>query len=139
MAIRTILVGYDGSVLSEKAVDLALELATPFQAEVLIVSVARPPEPSISIELHAVLDEAKEHFEEMFKGIRSRAEKSGVSLRTEVLVGHPAEQIVHLAEGSAASLIILGRKGHSRFERLLLGSTSERVINFANCPVVVVK
>jgi len=139
MEIKTILVGYDSSEQSKRAVDLAFELAAPFHAEVLVVSVARPPEPSISIELHAVLDEAREHFEEEFTDLRTMAESKGVSIRTEVLVGHPAEQIIHRAEGAAAGLIVLGRRGTSRFERLLLGSTSERIIKFAHCPVVVVK
>jgi nucleotide-binding universal stress UspA family protein len=139
MEIRTILVGYDESAESEKAVETAFQYALVFKSEVLVVAVARPPEPSIAIEVHAVLDEAKEHFEENFKKIVERASELGVSVRTEVIVGHPAEQIIHRAESLAAGLIILGRKGHSRFERLILGSTTEKVIRFTHCPVLVVK
>ncbi len=139
MRMKSILVGYDGSEQSERAVELAYEFASAFKAEVLILAVARPPEPSIAIEVHAVLDDAKEHFEEKFTHLMTRASDMGLNVRTEVLVGHPAEQIIHRAESIAADLIVLGRKGHSRFELLLLGSTSERVIRYAHCPVVVLK
>jgi len=61
---RKLLVGYDGSPQSEKAVDVAFSLAECLDATVLIFAVARPPEPSTSVELEAVLDNAKEHFEE---------------------------------------------------------------------------
>jgi nucleotide-binding universal stress UspA family protein len=64
---RKLLVGYDGSPQSDKAVDVALSLAECIDSTVLIFAVARPPEPSVSIELEAVLDDAREHFEEGFK------------------------------------------------------------------------
>ena len=68
---RKLLVGYDGSKESEKAVDVALSWADCVDASVLVFAVVPPPEPSISVELEAVLDDAKEHFEEGFKSIGS--------------------------------------------------------------------
>jgi nucleotide-binding universal stress UspA family protein len=50
---RKLLVGYDGSPQSEKAVDVAFSLAECLDATVLIFAVARPPEPSTSVELEA--------------------------------------------------------------------------------------
>jgi nucleotide-binding universal stress UspA family protein len=136
---RKILVGYDGSPQSEKAVDVALSLATCIDSTVLIFSVARPPEPATSVELEAMLDDAREHFEEGFKKISERAKSHDVEIQTAVAVGHPAEQIIHRAETGHIDLVILGRRGMSLFEKWLLGSVSERVLRYAHCPVMVVR
>ncbi len=107
-------------------------------ATVLILAVARPPEPSISVELEAVLDDAKEHFEEAFRKILEKARSRGLEVKTDMAVGHPAEQIIHRAEVDGIDLIILGRRGRSMIARMMLGSVSERVLRYAHCPVMVV-
>lgn len=135
---RKLLVGYDGSNESEKAVDVALSLAECVDASVLVFAVARPPEPSTSVELEAVLDDAKEHFEEGFKKIREKAKGHEIDLQTATAVGHPAEQIIHRAEADSIDLIILGRRGRSMISRMMLGSVSERTLRYAHCPVMVV-
>jgi nucleotide-binding universal stress UspA family protein len=132
------MVGYDGSKQSDKAVDVALELASCMDAKLLVFAVARPPEPATSVELEAVLDDAREHYQEGFQRIRERAD-ADMQFETAIAVGHPAEQIVHRAELEHSDLIILGNRGHSRIERLLLGSTSERVLRYAHCPVMIVR
>ncbi len=136
---RKILVGYDGSSQSEKAADLGLALAQALDAQVLVFAVARPPEPATSVEVQAVLDDAKEHYEEGFKRLLEAAREQGVHIETEIAVGHPAEQIIHKAETAKADLVILGRRGTSMFEKWILGSISERVLRYAHCPVMVTK
>jgi nucleotide-binding universal stress UspA family protein len=136
---RKILVGYDGSEASERAVDVAIGLAQCTDAEVLVLAVARPPEPATMVEVDAVLDNAKEHFEEGFRKVRERARSAEVNLETMIEVGHPAEHLIHQAELIHAELIIVGRRGTSLFQKLLLGSVSERVLRFAHCPVMVMK
>jgi nucleotide-binding universal stress UspA family protein len=135
----SILVGYDGSPQADKAVETAFSLAQDTDSTVLILSVARPPEPPTSVELEAMLDDAREHFEEKFKVFRERATALGLDVKTDVVVGHPVEQIVHRAETDKVDLIILGRRGMSRFEKLIVGSTSEKVLRYAHCPVLVVR
>ena len=135
---RKILVGYDGSAQSEKAVDVALSLGQCLDAAILVFAVARPPEPATSVELEAVLDDAREHYEEGFKKVLERASSHDVQIQTMVAVGHPAEQIIHRAETDRIDLIVLGRRGKSMFTKLLLGSISERVLRYAHCPVMVV-
>jgi nucleotide-binding universal stress UspA family protein len=136
---RKILVGYDGSAASERAVDVAISLAQCTDAEILVLAVARPPEPATRVEVDAVLDNAKEHFEDGLSKARKRAQSAEVRLDTMIEVGHPAEHLIHRAEINHAELIIVGRRGTSLFEKLLLGSVSERVIRFAHCPVMVMK
>jgi nucleotide-binding universal stress UspA family protein len=135
---RRMLVGYDGSPQSEKAVDVALSLCECIDSTVLIFAVARPPEPPTSVELEAVLDDAREHFEEGFKKIAERARSHDMQVETAMAVGHPAEQIIHRAETDKVDLIILGRRGTSLFKKWILGSISERVLRYAHCPVMVV-
>ena len=135
---RKLLVGYDGSPQSDKAVDVALSLADCVDSAVLVFAVARPPEPATSAELEAMLDEAREHFEEGFKKIREKAQGHNVEIRTAIEVGHPAEHIIHRAEAEGIDLIILGRRGRSMISRMMLGSVSERVLRYAHCPVMVV-
>lgn len=136
---KKILVGYDGSRQSEKAADLAITMAKALDSQVLIFAVARPPEPATSVEVEAVLDDAKEHFQEGFKRLIEAAGADDIRLETDIAVGHPAEQIIHKAELAQIDLVILGRRGTSMFEKWILGSISERVLRYAHCPVMVVR
>lgn len=136
---QKILVGYDGSEQSEKAIDTAISLARCEDSCLLALAVARPPEPPTSVELQAALDDAHEHFEEGLKRAIARAEAQGVTLETDFAVGHPGEQLIHRAETDQFDLIIVGRRGTSLFKKMILGSTSERVLRYAHCPVMVVK
>jgi nucleotide-binding universal stress UspA family protein len=135
---KTILIGYDGSAQSDKATESGLALAQSLDAKVLLFAVARPPEPATMVEVSAMLDDAREHFEEQFKKIIQRAKDLDVELSSDIAVGHPVEQIVHRAEADHVDLIVLGRRGKSRFERMLVGSTAEKVLRYAHCPVMVV-
>lgn len=135
---KKILIGYDGSAQSDKAMERGLALAQSLDAQVLLFAVARPPEPATMVEVDAMLDDAREHFEEQFKKIIQRAKDLGVELQTDIAVGHPVEQIVHRAEMDHVDLIVLGRRGKSRFERMLVGSTAEKVLRYAHCPVMIV-
>ncbi|MGD0963867.1 MAG: universal stress protein [Candidatus Acidiferrales bacterium] len=135
---KKILIGYDGSIQSDKAAERALALAQSLDAKVLLFAVARPPEPATMVEVDAMLDNAREHFEEQFKKIIQRARDLGVETQTDIAVGHPVEQIVHRAETDHVDLIVVGRRGKSRFERMLVGSTAEKVLRYAHCPVMVV-
>jgi nucleotide-binding universal stress UspA family protein len=136
---KRILIGFDGSSQSEKATEIGLSLARSLDSKVLLFAVARPPEPATIVEVSAMLDDAREHFEEKFKKVAQRAEDLEVELETDIAVGHPVEQIVHRAEADRVDLIILGRRGMSRFEKMIVGSTSEKVLRYAHCPVMVVR
>jgi nucleotide-binding universal stress UspA family protein len=136
---KRILIGFDGSSQSEKATEIGLSLAQSLDSKVLLFAVARPPEPATMVELSAMVDDAREHFEEKFKKVAQRAKDLEVELETDIAVGHPVEQIVHRAEAGRVDVIILGRRGMSRFEKMIVGSTSEKVLRYAHCPVMVVR
>jgi nucleotide-binding universal stress UspA family protein len=136
---RKILVGYDGSPLAEKAVDVAIRFGLSEKSAISVLAVARLPEPATSVEVEAILDDAREHFEAGLKRVVERGHAHGVEIATDVVVGHPAEQLIHRAETEHVDLIIVGRRGTSMFQKIMLGSISERVLRYAHCPVLLVK
>ena len=108
------------------------------KAKLHLLSVIRPPEPTESAELHAVLDQEPDRFESCFGRMRKRAKEKEIEIETEVAVGHPTEQIIRVAEKMQASVIVMGKRSHTILHRWMLGSNTERVLKYAHCPIVIV-
>lgn len=136
---KKILVAFDGSEPAKRAFRMALEMAEPFHAELIVLAVAQLPEPAAMVESSAMLESATEHYEGDFHKLRETAASVGVSLDTRVVVGHAAEQIVHHAAEEHADLIVMGHRGKSLIQRWLLGSVSKRVISYAPCSVLIAR
>jgi nucleotide-binding universal stress UspA family protein len=134
-----ILIAHDGSAPADRAFEFALELARKFGAKLSALSVVRPPEPPDEVETEAVVESAKEHYEQAFERLRSRFSQSGVDVDFAVMVGHPAEQIVHYAESHGIDHIVMGHRGKTFFRRWLLGSVSKQVIHYAHCTTTIVR
>ncbi len=140
--LKRILVAFDGSQQSYKAFDHTLETAKlcPGTApEIIVLSVAQPPEPIDIVEMDAIIDSAMQHYEELFRDLREKAKEKGIEIKTEVVVGHPADQIVRYAADKGCDLIAIGQRGKSKIESWLLGSVSKRVATYAPCTVTIVK
>ncbi|OGA41698.1 MAG: hypothetical protein A3G28_07250 [Betaproteobacteria bacterium RIFCSPLOWO2_12_FULL_68_19] len=136
---RKILVGFDGSAAGRKAFDTALELARRDAAELYVLSVARPPEIGDDVETEAVIENSRRYHRALLAELRAATAKSEVKAHYEVAVGHPAEQIMHQADLHGVDLIVVGDRGRSKFARLLLGSVSKQVVQYAARPVMVVR
>jgi nucleotide-binding universal stress UspA family protein len=134
---HNILIGYDGSPQSQKALEMAMAMANSMDAKLAVMTVTRPPEPATSVELHAVIDDFQERCAGELRKISGAARRNGIGVKTICAVGHPAEQIVRRAEEDHVDLIILGRRGTGTFAKLVLGSVSEQVLKYASCPVLV--
>jgi nucleotide-binding universal stress UspA family protein len=138
-----IIVGYDGSEPSRKALQTALELGNLDSSPVLAVAVVRQPEFS---QLHQLLGEVQDAIQQEVKGpladafrwARYQAGRADVRLTLLVRAGHPAHTLVQIAEEEGCGLIVLGRRGLTPVRRWLLGWVSERVLRYARCPVMVV-
>ena len=140
--IKRILVAFDGSQQAEKAFEYALEfskLCPGAAPEVTVISVAQPPEPIDIVEMDAVIDNATQHYEELFKRLRDKAREKNVEIKTSVAVGHPADQIVKYAAENNCDMVIVGQRGKSKIQSWLLGSVSKRVATYAPCTVTIVK
>ena len=138
VGIQRILVAFDASPHAEHALNVALSMAADMKAKLLVLAVIRPPEVAESAEFNAVLDEGRERYESSFVPIRERARQKGIDLETDVVVGHPADQILHRADAIQASLVVMGKRSHTILHRWMLGSNTERVLKYAHCPVMIV-
>ena len=136
---RKILVGYDGSEAGNKAFDSALELAKSHNAELYVLTISRPPEIGDDVETEAVIENSREYHRKLLVPLRRKTDQAGVKGHFEVAVGHPAEQIISNADRHQVDLIVVGDRGHSKFARLLLGSVSKTVVQYADRPVLVVR
>ncbi len=140
--LKKILVAFDGSQKSYDAFNYALEmlkLCPGAAPEIIVLSVAQPPEPIDIVEMDAIIDSATQHYEELFKELKEKAKEKDIEIKTEVAVGHPADQIIRYAKDNNCDVVILGQKGKSKIESWLLGSVSKRVATYAPCNVTIVK
>jgi nucleotide-binding universal stress UspA family protein len=147
-----ILIGYDGSPAADHALREAAALLGPRQALVVVVweagaayeTLEVPAIPAAPIDLRtaALTDQA------MYEGARGMAhrgarlaaelgfEAASLTVADDVTV---AKTLVRLARERDARAMVVGAHGHSRLERLFLGSTSRHVLEHAPCPVLVVR
>lgn len=137
--IKKILVAFDGSEQSRRAYALALDMAAKYSASVFVVSVARPPEPPVDVEMKAVLESATEHYQERFTVMKKEAAAAGIEAAFGVRAGHPAEQIILAADEEDIDAIVMGHRGGSVLQRWLLGSVAKRVLAYAHCTVIIVR
>ncbi|OIP61291.1 MAG: universal stress protein [Nitrospirae bacterium CG_4_9_14_3_um_filter_53_35] len=139
---KKILIAFDGSPQSYKAFEFALNMSKlcPVAApEITVLSVAQPPEPADIVEVDAIIDSATQHYEGLFEKLREKAKERNLEIKTEVVVGHPADQIVRYAKEKNCDMVIVGQRGKSKIKSWLLGSVSKRVSTYSPCTVMIVK
>ena len=137
--IGRVLVGYDGSEAAAHAFDFALDLARRYGAELHVLAVARPPEFGDEVESEAIIENSRRHYDRQLGTLRSRISGDFAAIRYHVAVGHPAEQMVRYAEAHGIDHVVVGHRGHTLFDRWLVGSVARQVIAHAPCAVTVVR
>lgn len=139
-----ILTAIDFSENSDFAFEYALTLAKQFQAELTIMHVINEPVdlrgfyvPHISFEqLEKEIEEGAEKMMEKF----CQARLAGFSnYKTAILTGIPYEEIIKKSEETGSSLIVLGTHGRTGLDHIIFGSTAERVVRSAFCPVLTIR
>jgi nucleotide-binding universal stress UspA family protein len=140
--IQKILVPTDGSAYSIHAAEYAIGIAKAHDAQITVVYVLDEiviDRFTKSTDREDIEKELKGDGERYTNYILGMAEKAGVKAHPLIVKGRPFEQIVHLASGLNIDLIVMGTYGQRAAERILIGSVAERVIEYAHCPVLVVK
>jgi nucleotide-binding universal stress UspA family protein len=142
---RRILVPVDGSELSLQAVRMALQVVALCPAcemgvlyvidRLVLAELVRFSKRSEKA-VEAELDEQGRRYLEL---ARQQAERQGVSVDCQIRRGDPFEEIITAASDAHADLIIMGHTGRRGTTRVLMGSVTERVLDYAPCPVLVVK
>jgi nucleotide-binding universal stress UspA family protein len=139
--IERILVPLDFSPASIEALDYAVSMAKQFHAAIHLVHVHPPDEASAPGAGHLLFEsaEAIERLNEELTGVHRKNVPTFRPENCHIRGGRPFEQIINLAREISADLIALSTRGHSGLKHLLLGSTAERVVRSAPCPVLVAR
>ncbi|CAI9084625.1 universal stress protein [Candidatus Methylacidiphilum fumarolicum] len=135
MHVEKILVGYDGSESSKKALSFALQIAKSFSSKVTILSVMHAPE--FNQDMEFVLE--REKIVSDLKWAMEKAAEEKVELEVKTEMGDPADRILKLAKEGNFDLVVLGRRGLSRVGYWLTGSVSERVLRHSPCSILIVE
>ena len=140
MMYKKILVPTDGSEFAKKAQKHALFLASVSGAEIIAVSVTENnfvnglPLDDEVYQLNQIL---KERSEENLKEFDELNEEN-IKITHMVREGSPARVILEVSEEEAVDLIVMGSSGKSGFDRFIMGSVADKVVNSAKCAVLVV-
>jgi len=139
--IRKILVGVDGSSVSYKAAEVALDLAVALNAQVTAVYVM--PSPPADYERFFDLSSLRLDEEEMerkiMREVKIMALSKGAKLETKILKGRPSDVIASLAEEEGYDLIVLGNTGLGGAYKRMMGSVVSEVVNSTKKPILLVK
>ena len=144
-----VIIGVDGSVYSDAAVDEMVRRSWPEGGVVRVVSVVRlpftPTEETRSLpdSYYSQLEKAETgKAQTAITGAVARLKQSGVTqpeIESEIILGDAREVILDEAARSEADLIVLGSRGLGGFKRFLLGSVAQGVAAYAPCSVEIVR
>lgn len=142
--MEKILLACDFSDNSREACDYALMLARKFEAKLILIHVINEPVdlrgfyvPHISFE--RLEKEIEEGATTMMSKFCSTALADFTNYETCIISGIPYDEILKKAEDEQVGLIVLGTHGRTGVDHFLFGSTAERVVRTAGCPVLTVR
>lgn len=138
--IKKILVPVDGSEHSEHAVKYAVELAELMQAEILLMHSHKPfpvvlGEPYFQNAVNKIMKKSND----LLEPYRNQIKETNVLFTDQIMEGHPDDVITEVANDEKCDLIVMGSRGRSDLQGLLLGSNTHRVLKTAPCPVLVIR
>jgi universal stress protein A len=142
--LKKILVPVDFSETSTKAFQYALKFAEQFDCEITLLHVVQPISPIIGAPLAVeVFPDAEDESSEAEKNLAVLVAEShgdgANSVNSSVRIGHPPNEITKAAKDMDVDLIIIATHGYTSWRHLCIGSTAERVVRTAPCPVLVVR
>jgi nucleotide-binding universal stress UspA family protein len=143
---KRIVVAYDFSELAERALHQALELAPHKESEVHVLAVGAIQGELLKLPEHDPTSQAEASEivrRAVAKDVAAYATEHGPPILERIAVyaseGHPAEQIVALADEIDADLVVMGTHSRSGLQRVMLGSVAEAVTRRAPCGVFVIR
>ncbi len=130
----------DGSEPAFHAFGVALAIARQNNSDLHMVSVEEIDYiPEFIEEIREETGTAARRFHKVLQRARAMAERTYVELHPHVLAGHPVRDIIELAAELKVDLLVIGSRGHSAVYERLMGSRANRILQLAQCPVLVVK
>lgn len=150
--LTKILVPYDGSKHSIKALSRAMELAHNLDSQIFLFSVVSvdyisPPGMLGLIRTRSEKESIKKwektvmaDTEKMLKAAAKKCEKNGITVSHSISKGNVANEILNFSKKKKISLIVIGSQGlHGIGKFKTLGSVSRKISEYATCPVLLVR
>ncbi len=137
--LKNILLAFDGSEYSNRALQYAKTLAERFEATLWLVHIFTHTSDLLGYEDYEKFYSKRKAggqilLDEALQGLSN----TRLDVREELQEGPEAESILNIAKNCQADLIVMGTRGHGTLKGLLVGSVSRKVIHHSSCPVMVV-
>jgi universal stress protein A len=141
LRVKKVLVPTDFSDSSKKALNYAVSFARQFGSEIVLIHVLEV-DSSLALETFPpiCIEELKANSEKTLQNLVRSADEAGITKTTSLTrSGLPAHEIVEAAKESDVDLIVIATHGYTGWKHFCIGSTAERVVRAAPCPVLVVR
>ncbi|HEY4717080.1 MAG TPA: universal stress protein [bacterium] len=144
---KKILVPVDFSKHSKISMDYAIALAKISGAEILVFHVfEKPAVPQTIWMSKQVITTYKNYFKEVEKKTKDELQNflekfdtGNIEIKTKVKLGLPYLEIIDIANKENVDLIVIGTRGLTVFQKMLIGSTADRIVRKAKCNVLLVR
>jgi universal stress protein A len=142
--LKKILVPVDFSETSKKAFQYALKFVEQFDSEITLLNVVEPISAMIGAPLAVeAFPDAKDELSAAERNLAALVAESHTNganaVNSSVRIGHAPNEITKAAKDMDVDLIIISTHGYTSWRHLCIGSTAERVVRSAPCPVLVVR
>ncbi|MBA5871377.1 MAG: hypothetical protein GDA68_15480 [Nitrospira sp. CR2.1] len=139
--IKRVLFATDFSACADRALGYALALARVWKSELTVMTVLElypGMDPDYTVN-RMYLDHLRDEAKRQLASLESRVKAAGHSIATRIETGIPSQCVQAVAEEIGADLLVVGTHGRTGLDHVLVGSTAERVVRIAPCPVLAVK
>lgn len=133
-------VAIDGSDNALRAAHYAIDVATLILgASVEVIYVADYTKTKDEYLLAESVESLALKREQKFHKVVDYANEQQVNVKTRLLKGNPSDEIIRYAKDENIDQLFIGNRGLNAFQEMLVGSVSQKVLKYANCPVTLVK
>ena len=144
LPVHRLLAPTDFSDISVETVMRASELALHFEAELIVLHVippipTLPSDPHYNFEVPAYQDALRENARRQLDETVARLALKEVKAAALLSHGDPAREIVRIAREEKIDMIVIATHGLTGWQHLVFGSVAEKVVRFADCPVLTVR
>jgi universal stress protein A len=144
LSVKKILCPTDFSEASLRGLAAAVELARLFQAELLVANIIpvvppSPTDPNFEFEIPEYEGILHKDAEAKLAELLKTSVPAPIAARAVLGHGHPAKEIIRIAEEEKVEMIVIATHGVTGWHHLVLGSVAEKVIRHAPCPVFAIR
>lgn len=144
VSLKKILVPQDFSEYSLHAMKYAVTFAELFKSELIVLHIVEPivypADFSFGqVSIPAMEEEIRKHSEEQLNELVEKEIPSGMKATPIIRIGKPFIEIVEVAKSENADLIVISSHGRTGMDHVLFGSTADKVVRKAPCPVLTIR